>query len=191
MHTILETDCFILKSTPSGEANKQLDIFTRNFGMIRATAQGLRYLKSKLRYSLTEFAMAHVSLVRGKEFWRITTASKLSDPVTDIPSKEGKEVLLRIFALLRRLLQGEESHPELFEVVEKTFEALKKGVYDQAIEELTVLRILYLLGYVKDDPSLRRFVETTNLEEDLIREAAESRKVLIVEINRALNVSNL
>jgi DNA repair protein RecO (recombination protein O) len=191
MHTILETDCFILKSTPSGEANKQLDIFTRNFGLIRATAQGVRYLKSKLRYSLTDFAAAHVSLVRGKEFWRITTASKLADGTTDLPSKEGREALYRIFALLRRLLQGEEAHPELFELVEKAFDALKQQKPAPAIEGLSVLRILYMLGYVKDDPTLRIFVDSADFSEELLALSGEMRKSIIVEINRALSASNL
>lgn len=191
MHTILETDCFILKSTPSGEANKQIDLFTRDFGLIRATAQGLRYIKSKLRYSLTDFAYVRVSLVRGKEFWRITTASKIDDAMSGIESKEGRETLFRIFALLRRLLQGEETHPELFDLVEKVFELLKKNVDTSAVEELTVLRILYLLGYVKDDPALRTFVEGTGFESDLLLKSAEARKMVVMEINRALQASSL
>ena len=192
MHTILETDCFVLKGISQGEANKQLDLLTRDFGLIRATAQGLRYLKSKLRYSLTDFSLAHVSLVRGKEFWRVTTAIKKGDVSTDIPSKEAKETLFRIFALLRRLLQGEEAHPELFETIEKTFEVLKKNpAHYSAIEELTVLRILFLLGYVKDDPALRSFVETSDLSEDIIKQSGEARKMMVTEINRALKASNL
>lgn len=191
MHTILETDCFILKSTPAGEANKQLDLFTRDFGMLRATAQGLRYLKSKLRYSLSDFSLAHVSLVRGKEFWRVITAFKRADTMTDIPGKEAREALFHIFALLRRLLQGEEAHPELFKIVEEAFAALKNGADPAAVEELSVLRILFLLGYVKDDASLRTLVETSGFSEDIIKQSSNQRKTVITEINRALAASHL
>lgn len=199
MHTILETDCFVLKSSASGEANKQLDLFTKEFGFIRATAQGLRYLKSKLRYSLTDFSYTRVSLVRGKEYWRVTTASKIGDASFDIPSKDARESLFRIFALLRRLLQGEDAHPELFELVLSAFTYLKnlseKDVDSQikasAIEELTVLRILSLLGYVKDVPELRSFVETNELNDQLIQDSFTMRKILVAEINRALQASSL
>jgi DNA repair protein RecO len=192
MHTILETDCFILKSSPSGEANKQIDLFTEEFGLIRATAQGLRYLKSKLRYSLTDFSYARVSLVRGKEFWRIITAAKKGDIFFEIESAEGKESLYRIFAMLRRLLQGEDSHPQLFKLVYEMFKAVDgHHPHIAAIEELTVLRILFLLGYVKDDVALRSFVETSELDDALIEKSVASRKTIVSEINRALNASNL
>ncbi len=200
MHTILDTDCFVLKSSASGEANKQLDLFTKDFGFIRATAQGLRYLKSKLRYSLTDFSYARVSLVRGKEFWRVTTATKKGDVSFDVVSLEARESLFRIFALLRRLLQGEESHPELFDTVLKAFHVLMEisnegaehlAIKVMAVEELTVLRILFLLGYVKDDPSLRTFVDSNEFSDDLIQSSLGSRKALVAEINRALQASSL
>lgn len=191
MHTILETDCFVLKSAPSGEANKQLYLFTRDFGLIRATAQGLRYLKSKLRYSLGDFSLAHVSLVRGKEFWRVTTAFKRADTMADIPNKEAREALFRVFALLRRLLQGEEAHPELFEIVGKVFVALKESSDPRAVEELAVLRMLFLLGYVKDDASLREFAEGTGFGTETLEKSSLARKSIITEINRALAASHL
>ena len=192
MHTILETDCFVLKSTPSGEANKLLDLFTKEFGLIRANAQGLRYLKSKLRYSLTDFSYARVSLVRGKEFWRVTTASKKADPSFDIESLEARDVLFRIFALLRRLLQGEEAHPELFDIVYHVFQTLKTSpLLLASVEEITVIRILFLLGYVKDDELIRPFVESSALDEALLAQASASRKTIVAEINRALHASSL
>jgi hypothetical protein len=219
MHTILETDCFILKGTPSAEANKQLDLFTREFGLIRATAQGVRYLKSKLRYSLTDFSYTRISLIRGREYWRVTTASKIGDVSTEVSYREARETLFRIFALLRRLLQGEEAHPELFTLVENVFtllkdvsleryakenlsledmfktpeELFKKDMIEHlsSIEELTVLRILSLLGYVKDDSALRPFAEGDAYDKELLAQARASRKLIVAEINRALAASSL
>lgn len=200
MHTILETDCFVLKSSPAGEANKHLDIFTKDFGLIRASAQGLRYIKSKLRYSLTDFSYSRVSLVRGREFWRIITATKKGDVPSEVVAREARESLYRIFSLLRRLLQGEEAHPELFDIVLNAFNFFSQDFKDEdgasparisAIEELAVLRILFLLGYVKDDPDLVKFLETDDLSRDLIERAIESRKTIVLEINRALKASHL
>lgn len=200
MHTIHSTDCFVLKSTPIGEANKQLDLLTRDLGLIRATAQGLRYLKSKLRYSLTDYSSVHISLVRGKEFWRVISATKKADPYSDIISQEARESLFRIFALLRRLLQGEQPHPELFEIVEKSYDVLKEISTQNptditprisTVEELTVLRILFLLGYVKDDPALRSFVESQEYNSDLLKQSSDARKTMVQEINRALKASHL
>lgn len=130
----------------------------------------------------------------------MTTASKKGDISSDIGSTEARETLFRIFALLRRLLQGEEAHPELFEAILKAFLVLKEisqekpsdlSVRIGAVEELTVLRILYLLGYVKDDPALRTFVETSDLGEKMLRQSSIQRKVVVAEINRALQASHL
>jgi len=204
MHTIFETDAFILKTHPSGEANKVLELFTRDFGFIRANAQGLRQYRSKLRYSLTDFSRIRVSLVRGKEFWRITTASKIEIPYqvddknlnTENPILvQIKPTILRIFALLRRLLQGEDPHLELFDLIEEAFSALQKSVegapLHSSIEELTVLRILFLLGYVRDEPNVHIFLETMSLNEDLLIQAQQLRPYIIIEINRALKASDL
>jgi len=197
MHTIFETDGFILKSYPQGEANKTLDIFTRDFGFIRASAQGLRQYRSKLRYSLTDFAHVRVSLVRGREFWRVTTASKVECTMAVIVHKEEQEAMLRIFALLRRLLQGEDPHPELFDLVEQALKTLKSvevgplHTQTASVEELTVLRALFLLGYVRDEPSIHAFIQDTSFDENILLQAQSSRKNLIVEINNALKASSL
>ncbi len=193
MHTIFETDCFILRSVPSGEANKVFELFTKEFGLLRATAQGVRHLKSKLRYTLTDFALVRVSLVRGKEYWRITTALKIDDAMTAIPDRASREVLVRIAALLRRLLQGEESHPELFVLMLTVFEILKVASTEQrmAIEEVAVLRVLTLLGYVQDDPMLRELAQGQEFSVAVLEQATLLRKQMVTEINRALRASSL
>jgi recombinational DNA repair protein (RecF pathway) len=63
-HTIYTTEGFILKSVNFGEANKYFFIFTREFGLIKTAAQGVRHLQSKLRYGLTDYSLAQVSVVR-------------------------------------------------------------------------------------------------------------------------------
>jgi DNA repair protein RecO (recombination protein O) len=195
MHTIFETDSFILKSYPSGEANKILEFFTRDFGLIRASAQGLRQYRSKLRYSLTDFARVRVSLVRGREFWRVTTASKIESTMSDLGDEQARDAMLRIFALLRRFLQGEDPHPELFDLVESAFKALQESVegapLHSTIEELTVLRTLFLLGYVRDEPSIHSFIENSSFEQETLTQAHTSRKSIITEINTALKASGL
>jgi recombinational DNA repair protein (RecF pathway) len=70
MYTIHRTEGYVLKSSSQGEANRRIDLLTKELGLIRGTAQGVRYLKSKLRYSLTDFARVDIALVRGKDTWR-------------------------------------------------------------------------------------------------------------------------
>ncbi len=46
-HSIYHTEGFVIASQDTGEANKYYKIYTKDFGLIGATAQGVRHLKSK------------------------------------------------------------------------------------------------------------------------------------------------
>ncbi len=56
MHHIYHTEGIILGSKNYGEAGKYYSIFTRDLGMIYASAQGVRKMSSKLRFILQDFA---------------------------------------------------------------------------------------------------------------------------------------
>jgi recombinational DNA repair protein (RecF pathway) len=89
MYTIHTTPGFIIGSRPSGEAGKLLSIFTQDLGLIRATAQGIRFEKSKLRPFIQDYSVGIFSFVRGKEFWRLTSAQeqKIQDSKFKIEEK--------------------------------------------------------------------------------------------------------
>ncbi len=195
MYTIHKTDAFVLRNQTFGEANAYLDLFTRELGLIRASAQGVRHLKSKLRYSLTDFSYSSVSVVRGKEIWRLTNAIKKNDAMADIPESQAKESLLRIFSLLRRLLIGEEKHVELFDLVDHLFSTLISNSFAlqslSSMEEIAVLRILFLLGYINQNSNLSPFLQDKDYSEALLEQALNARKDIVNEINKALKASEL
>ncbi len=76
MHHIYHTEGIILGSKNFGEAGRYYFIFTRELGMIYASAQGVRKMSSKLRFVLQDFAYLKIDLIQGKDFWRITSVSK-------------------------------------------------------------------------------------------------------------------
>ncbi|MCE9517782.1 recombination protein O N-terminal domain-containing protein, partial [Candidatus Nomurabacteria bacterium] len=75
MHHIYHTKSFVIGSYNRGEANKILVLYTREMGLVRAVAQGIRLNKSKLRFGLQDFSYASVDLVRGRDIWRVTSGS--------------------------------------------------------------------------------------------------------------------
>src|SRR3989338_10312575 len=126
MHHIYHTEGIILGSGSFGEAGKYYHIFTRDLGLVRASASGVRKLSSKLRFVLSDYAYIKVDLVRGKDFWRITSASKTS-VLDDVAKKENAyKICANISRLLKRLLQGEDKNEELFADVLQGFEILEK-----------------------------------------------------------------
>ncbi len=140
-HHIYQTDGFILKGREAKDANRFFTIFTKDLGLIGASAQGVRLLKSKLRYSLQDFSLVHLSLVRGREVWRITSAGKIDD----ISKIENFSVVARIFSLLDRLLAGEEKNADLFDFVLSFILFIKKIAYQTLVILKIMLAILTMM----------------------------------------------
>src|SRR3989344_2888382 len=111
-HEIKTTEALVLATREVGDGTQILTLLTTDLGLIFARAQGLRELKSKLRYGLQLFSLANVSLVRGQETWRVTN----SEPCESLAPEDSTKLILitRVASLLNRLVRGEEAHPELF-----------------------------------------------------------------------------
>ncbi len=138
---IYTTKGIVLSGRPWRDADRIYNILTRDLGLIRATAIGVRKEVSKLRGSLEPLVLANVSLVRGKEFWRVTSSEFLE-------KIEPKSELVRPLALLEKLIQGEDPHPALFDAIEKAI--LEPDPDEQMFETRLVAQILFHLGYLKE-----------------------------------------
>ncbi len=160
-YAVYSTRGFILGSTPSGEASKIYLIYTEDFGLVRARAQSVRMLSSKLRYNLEDYSFGTFSLVRGKEVWRLTGADK-----QDLPEKLSL-VRARILNLVKRLVQGEERN-------EKLFNTLLTVTEKEMSEPVILSQILDALGYI-DATALRGATE----------------KEVILAVNKALKETQL
>ena len=196
MHHIYHTQGFILGSHASGEANRSFRVFTKDLGLIKASAQGVRYLKSKLRYSLHDFSFCELSLVRGKESWRITGAIKQTNIHESFRGdREMLAVFARVFALLDRLLSGEEKNERLFDyLIEAVRFARAKKESSRLVrnfEYILVLRVLSSLGYLGTSPDTSPFVESPFWSEDLIVGMNPVMARILQEINKSLKETQL
>lgn len=193
MHHIHHTEGIILSSKNFGEAGKYYHIFTRDLGMIIASASGVRKMSSKLRYILTDYSYVKVDLVRGKDFWRITSASK-TNLLEDLPKNHKTfGVLANISRLLKRLLPGEEENEELFSDLLSGLQILEKKDDKEHlanVEAVLVLRVLNHLGYIGNEQKLENITRSP-FEEDLVFTVGESRQKILREINKALRETHL
>lgn len=145
-YTIHNTDGLIISQRPLREADRVYSILTHDLGLIRGTAIGVRKDASKLRGSLEPLTLSSISLVRGKEYWRITAA----EVIKEIKSEPE---ILRPLILLEKLVQGESAHPELFDMVRDL--TLNRKPDDEMFEIHLVANILFHLGYLnKEDLTL-------------------------------------
>ncbi|MDQ2932968.1 MAG: DNA repair protein RecO [bacterium] len=194
MYPITTTSGFIIESRPTGEAGKVLSIFTRDLGLVRASAQGIRFEKSKLRYHAQEYSLGEFSFVRGKEVWRMTNADQVESFTT--LHTTAQELIARVALLLRRLLHGEEPHAELFEHIESLFIFLKSipalsNEHSNILESLTMYRILAALGYIAPDKKIDSRILNEELGVFFLDEIGGQRMTLNAHINKALKESHL
>ncbi len=160
---IYTTAGIILSAKSWKESDRIYNILTRDLGLVRATALGVRKESSKLRGSLEPFQLSQVSLVRGKDHWRVTSALS-KKKISNDPS------FLKSFKLIEKLVQGETPQHELFDSVERN---LNLEADSKSREIKIVSEILHHLGYLK--------------AKDLSLEGTE----LIKAINQGLEASHL
>ncbi len=195
MHAIHTTPGFIIGSRPAGEAGKLISVFTRDLGLVFASAQGIRFEKSKLRPFTQDYSFGRFSFVRGKEYWRLTSAQEEYASLR-MDSNINNELIARIASLLQRLLNGEEPHSELFDCIESA-NAFIMSAPDldneeiQALESLIVIRILHHLGYIGDATDLNGHVRSAEFSRELIAELKGKRTSMNQHINKALRESHL
>lgn len=194
-YRIYHTDGYIIDSSTSGESNKIFTILTSELGTIIATAQGVRKLQSKLRYSLQDLTFARFALVRGKEIWRITGAEKIVNIYDKKIPVQIKQSLARILMFIKRLSPGEALNKKVFEEFSSlnTFLTSSKIIRDHndliAIENLAYLRIAHYFGYGTPSEELKEIVYSANWDsktrDQSLKLIEESKREVVVVMSEA------
>ncbi len=193
-HHIYHTHAFILSSRPSGEANKSYALYTRELGLVYADARGVRHVRSRLRYALTDYASARVDLVRGKNIWRITSVAPAESFSNIFNNSRAVHLVARTSELVKRLCVGESAHVEIYDDMMAAFGYLNRVDVTiaevEATELVLVLRILATLGYIGRGDTVSPYLDASFLSAPK-EIPAENRKTILFEINRALRESQL
>ena len=149
-----------------------------------------------MRYGLQDFSYSEVALIRGREYWRLTHASLQENVFHELSySREATRAVGRIFALLRRLLAGEEKNEPLFVVVLEGLQFMRTkndSNMVSGVEIVLVLRILYLLGYLAPRGEFDLFLSQSSLwDESIISNALLFRTLAVSKINQSIKASQL
>ncbi len=195
-HHIYTTEGFVLGGIPSGEANSYLYVFTRELGLVGASARAVRDIKSKLRYGLQDFSHCVLSLVRGKNEWKITNAvPKENIYYTFALEKEKFMVCAHALSLIKKLVAGEEKNEKLFDILNDGFSFLEKNDFTRQqilhAESLMMLRIVYNLGYLTNTSVLAPFVKSNDWNIELVEQMPKHHTHAVAEINKAIRESQL
>jgi len=193
MHHIHHTTAFILGHVDTKEHDRFIVLFTKELGVVRATVRGIRKLSSRLRYALQDFSHARVDLVQGREVWRITSATRLEEHIFH---KQGQLVAFaKVLELIRRLIQGEESTPTVFTILEQfiDFCTANENLSKEellGLEYITVLKILNELGYVAPEGIVTVYL-LADISVEKVNEAYIDRNQILSLINKTLGETQL
>ena len=202
MYQIYKSEGIVLGSSDFSEANKFIYIFTEEFGLISATAQSVRQIKSKLRSSLQKFSIVNLVLIRGRETWRITNTEFKQNLYYEFRQENKKlKVVINVLFLVKKLLAGEKHNEKLYKIIRKTFSFFEKNNLNpseiSAFENILLIRILHNLGYFDVGKQIRgqniyeRIVENDLYDYQVLLETETLKKDIIPDINEALLSTDL
>lgn len=191
MHTVHHTNAVILKSTPSGEYNKLLWLFTEEFGLVVATVTGVRKPGAKLQTQLIDYAFITADLVRGKDVWRLVSATLLHNPLAGNHTHPFARGYVRALATLERFLIGEGDHPELFAHITEIGESFREEtISGKYYDTLAIWRALVHLGYIAVEEDEQVFFEDPFF--DVLGRMDDVRtKAMITVVNEAITQTHL
>ena len=190
MHHIYHTHAVILHTRAVGERDMFLSLFTHEFGALSVKVTGVRTIKSKLRGALVAGSWIRADIVRGREIWRLTSAT--ADTSFFILPSAARAAYARGLRLIGRLCRGEEAHEAIYDDVRIFFSLLATGEQKDypSIEGLFALRVLYHLGYWGEQDLYKSYL-TTSFSRDLIDEFSQTLAVAIPKINQSLHETQL
>ncbi len=167
------TEALVCGSFLHNTADKVFLLFTREMGMLYATAKSVREERSKQRFALQDFSLIRVSLIKGKQGWRVGSVEAKTNYFSRAENRSSRGSVVLIFKTLRRFIHGEESQPILFDFCLSTLEDIDKISEERSFWDLIVeLKILNELGYVDENslPSgfkVASFSELVNFQTEL------------------------
>ncbi|MBP6879393.1 MAG: DNA repair protein RecO [Candidatus Pacebacteria bacterium] len=156
MHHIYHTNSIVLDTFPTGEADMTILLFTKELGMILAVAKSVRSAKSKLRYSLQIGSVSKVDLVKGKQVWRVISATPIDR--INILDAETRAVVAKAVRFVKRMVDKEKEERGIYSDLESLLFSTKKGHSKEKLAEIELvfyLRSLFGLGYIANNTEFR------------------------------------
>ncbi|MDA8596972.1 recombination protein O N-terminal domain-containing protein [Candidatus Pacebacteria bacterium] len=158
------TEAIVCGSKDSYTSDRSYLFFTKDAGMLWATARSVREERSKQRFALQDFSIIRVSLVKGKGGWRIGSVEAVSNPFMEASERSSRAGISAVLKLLRRFLHGEVAHPDLYRDAVLALSCLVAAdptdVVD--IQNQFTLRLLHQLGYIAPKASFTHILEAAD-----------------------------
>ena len=177
----------------TGDVDAKVTLLTKDLGLIRASVKSLRKSTNKHKVALTEFSKVLVSVVKGKEVWRLTNSLLLNNIFYDLRGNiESIRLLAKVKSLVGRLVVGEGEIGRIFQVVDFLYKNIFKIDKDSLpdLECFAVMNILSSLGYLPLSTDEEDLLNLDKLQ-DSLGYFKINRLDFIKRINESLHATQL
>lgn len=186
MHHKYTTLGFMVHARASREADMLYSIYTKEFGMVFASATSVRLSKSKLRPHISPLTLLSITLLKSRAGWRLVEVREAGRAV---PLRSfGYKIFARILLVLKTLIHGEEKNESLFSILEDIYErCLVDTEVGDGVELLGMIKILGSLGY-GTDIGIAKYIDR-DFDTITLNEIVLEKGEIIKEINKALKAT--
>lgn len=157
------TEAFVLRSYEQGEHDFVYKLWTRDFGIIFAVAKSIRKINAKLRSLVRKNDFLVVTLVKGRDVWRLVGAEEMKENSDIANSKtwslEAKKIMGEAIG---KFIEEKKTYKKLFEKLKTIF--IEKD--ELGILEINKFKILlYYIVLVDTGYADARVIGVNDLEE--------------------------
>lgn len=176
-YQVYTTSAYVCGSFDRNTSDRHYYLFTREAGMILASARSVREERSKHRFALQEFSCVDVSLIRGKRDWKVTGTKAQRNLYFATDDRQKRGVILRITQLVQRFIRGEECDSALYDyLLSGLYDLIEDHEHAPALyEQVLTLKTLSALGYVAPHPLIDAVIACDSAREACAK--AHSREV--------------
>lgn len=161
-YAIYTTEALVCGNYDSRTADKSYLLFTKDAGMLYASAQSVREERSKQRYALQDFSLVRLSLVRGKSGWRIGSAEIESNIYHLALSREARIAAIAMVKLIRQFVRGEDPIVSVYQDLKLALQSICNPDNNPVtIADIFTLRLLHQLGYIAADEAYTNYLNET------------------------------
>ena len=121
---IRKVEAIVISHSNYGEADRILNLFTREMGKVRAIAKGVRKEHSRKAGHVEPFTCTTLMLAKGASFWIVSQAETVDAylPIREDLTKTAQAAY--VVELLERFTSEDEVHLSLYRLVKETLERI-------------------------------------------------------------------
>lgn len=142
------TEAIVCGSRANNTSDKSFLLLAREAGMLWASAKSVREERSKQRFALQDFSLVRVSLIKGKNGWKVGSVENEINYFLPSKRKADRQRVTAIVKLLRQFVHGEVSQPAVFDDAKAALGLALQGELSEAALTVFTLRFLNHLGYI-------------------------------------------